>query len=204
MDVESLIVAWGALGIILVMFLESSILPIPSEIVFVIAGALSGRLGMSYWEIAFYCSIGSALGGMFGYFLGANGARPILHRFGKYVFLTPERLEKMEDFAKKHGLVGVFIGRLTPIVPFKVFSIASGISKVPFWGFVFFTFAGTFPRAYVLTAFGYALKEFLFETVFASIVIIGSYVFFLKWRRLRAKKDASAAKRRISREAKGA
>ncbi|MFH0961669.1 MAG: DedA family protein [archaeon] len=195
MDFNSLMLSLGPLGIVIVMFLESSILPIPSEFVFIAAGALAGQLGLSYWEIALYGSIGSALGGAVGYFLGVHGARPLLHKWGKYILLTPARLDKAENFARKHGLFGVLVGRLTPIVPFKVFSIASGIVKLPFWGFFILTLVGTFPRAYLLSAFGSAVGKYFIETLFAALLLVATYVFFVKWRSGRRKKrDANFEK----------
>ena len=69
-------------------------------------------------------------------------------------------IAKAEAFAKKYGAASVLIGRLLPVVPFKVFSIASGITKVPFVPFVVFTMIGVLPRILLLAYFGHAIMQY--------------------------------------------
>ena len=73
---------------------------------------------------------------MAGYALGRYAAMPVILKLGRFVFIKPHHINKAEAFAKKYGAWSVFIGRLLPVVPFKVFSIAAGIIKVPFIPFV--------------------------------------------------------------------
>ena len=84
---------------------------------------------------------------------------------------------RTEHFAKKYGSWSVLIGRLFPIVPFKVFSIASGITKIPFVPFVIFTIIGVIPRIIILSVFGmglvkYAKQTFLLVAVVALVVAL--------------------------------
>src|SRR5512137_2428361 len=115
-----LIQQWGDLGVFAAMFLESSIVPIPSELIIVGAGAI----GIPLPSILIFGGMGSALGGLVGYLIGRYAALPVVLKLGKYVFIKPHHLKKAEEFAVKHGAWGVLAGRLMPVVPFKVFSIA--------------------------------------------------------------------------------
>ncbi|PIU40987.1 MAG: hypothetical protein COS99_07940 [Candidatus Omnitrophica bacterium CG07_land_8_20_14_0_80_42_15] len=155
-DLIELIKRFGNLGVFIAMFLESSVVPIPSEAIVIGAGAI----GISIYSIVIFGSLGSTLGAMVGYSLGRYLATPVILRFGKYVFIKPHHIYKAEAFAKKYGVPGVIIGRVLPIIPFKVFSIASGITKIPFIPFVLCTLVGVIPRMYVLALFGSAVLKF--------------------------------------------
>jgi len=146
----ALITRWGDIGVFAAMFLESSIVPIPSELIILGAGAI----GVPLPSIIIFGGLGSTLGGICGYMIGRFAGYPVILKFGKYVCITPHRLEKCEAFARKYGGWGVLGGRLTPVIPFKVFSIASGIVRTPFLVFVLFTLIGVLPRMYLLAVFG--------------------------------------------------
>lgn len=110
----------GDVGVFIAMFFESSIVPIPSEVVLLGAGAA----GIPLRSILIFGALGSTLGAVVGYMLGRYAALPVILRFGKYVLIKPHHIYKAESFAKKYGIWSVLIGRLLPVVPFKVFSIA--------------------------------------------------------------------------------
>ena len=110
--------------------------------------------------IVIFGSLGATLGAMVGYAIGRYVGLPVILRFGKYILITPRRLEKADVFAQKYGAWGVLIGRLIPIIPFKVFSIASGITRIPFIPVVVCTFIGVVPRMYLLGLFGVLLMKF--------------------------------------------
>jgi len=154
---------FGDAGLFLAMFLESSVIPIPSEVV--IAGA--GAIGIPLISILIFGSLGSTLGAIVGYSLGKYAAMPVILKFGKYVFIKPHHIYKAEAFAKKYGVMSVLIGRLIPIVPFKVFSIASGITDIPFIPFVLCTLVGVIPRILVLALFGSAVVKYTKPVVLA-------------------------------------
>ena len=107
----------GDAGVFVGMFLESSIVPIPSEVV--IIGASS--VGISIISIVFFGSLGATLGSMVGYCLGRYAAMPVILKYGRYILIKPQHIEKAEDFARKYGPWSVLIGRILPVVPFKVF-----------------------------------------------------------------------------------
>ncbi len=174
-QLASLISNYGDLGVFAAMFLESSVVPIPSEVVIVAASAV----GIPLVSIVIFGSFGATLGAMVGYAIGRYVGLPIILRFGKYILITPQRLEKADVFAQKYGAWGVLLGRMVPIIPFKVFSIASGITRIPFVPFVACTFIGVVPRMYLLGLFGVFLMKFTKLCVILTAVAVVAYVSFV-------------------------
>jgi membrane protein DedA with SNARE-associated domain len=166
-DLTGLVSKFGDAGLFLAMFLESSVIPIPSEVI--IAGA--GAIGIPLMSVLIFGSLGSALGAIVGYSLGKYAAMPVILKFGKYVFIKPHHIYKAEAFAKKYGVMSVLIGRLIPVVPFKVFSIASGITAIPFIPFLLCTLVGVVPRILILALFGSAIVRYTKPVILAVVAI---------------------------------
>ncbi len=158
----------GDIGVFIGMFLESSVLPLPSEVV--IIGASS--IGIPIISIVLFGSLGATLGSMVGYSLGRYAAMPIILKYGKFVLIKPHHIEKAEKFAKKYGVFSVLIGRVLPIVPFKVFSIAAGITRISFLPFVICTLIGVIPRMFLLSMFGASLAKYTKPTLLITGGII--------------------------------
>jgi membrane protein DedA with SNARE-associated domain len=169
--ITELITKHGDVGTFIAMFLESSIIPIPSEVV--IAGA--GAIGVPLWSIVIYGALGSTLGAMVGYAIGYFAGRPIVLKLGKYIFIKPHHVEKAEAFALKHGVWSVLLGRLLPVIPFKVFSIASGLTKIPFVPFVICTMIGVVPRLILLALLGAMMVKYLKLACAAAILLAAGY-----------------------------
>ncbi len=186
-DFTALIAKFGDLGVFLAMFLESSIVPIPSEAILISAGAI----GVPLIAILIFGSLGSTLGAMVGYALGRYAAMPVLLKFGKFILIKPHHIYKAEEFARKYGTTSVLIGRVLPIVPFKVFSIAAGITRLPFLPFVFCTLVGVLPRILILAIFGSAIIKYTKVTVllviFAVLIFIALKVTHSFYQRRKAK-----------------
>ncbi len=181
-----LIAQLGELGVFIAMFFESCLVPIPSEVIIISAGALGIPLG----SVLIFGTLGSTLGAIGGYALGRYAAMPVLLKFGRFILIKPQHIYKAEEFAKKYGVASVFIGRVIPIIPFKVFSIAAGITGIPFAPFVLCTLLGVLPRIFLLAIFGAAIVKYT-KAVF--ILIIFAVLIFLAHRILRyiyAKKEA--------------
>ena len=174
-QLAALISNYGDFGVFAAMFLESSIVPIPSEVVIVAASAV----GLPLAAIVIFGSLGATLGAMVGYAIGRYVGLPVILRFGKYILITPQRLEKADVFAQKYGAWGVLIGRLIPIIPFKVFSIASGITRIPFIPFVACTFIGVVPRMYLLGLFGVLLMKF--TKICVILVAVAAVLYLAVW-----------------------
>jgi membrane protein DedA with SNARE-associated domain len=163
------------LGIFIAMFLESSIVPLPSEVI--VAGA--GAIGIPIISIVIFGSLGSTLGGICGYLLGRYAAMPMILKFGRFILIKPHHIEKAENFAKKYGVWSVLVGRMIPIVPFKVFSIAAGITKIPLIPFIICTLVGVVPRMYILALFGASILRYKKPALIAVLFIV---LIFLAWK----------------------
>jgi membrane protein DedA with SNARE-associated domain len=158
----------GDAGVFIGMFLESSVVPIPSEVV--IIGASS--VGIPVISIVFFGSLGATLGAMVGYCLGRYAAMPVILKYGRFVLIKPHHIEKAENFARKFGSCSVLIGRVLPVVPFKVFSIAAGIVRIRFLPFVICTLVGVIPRMFLLSMFGASLAKYTKPTLLITGAII--------------------------------
>mgnify|MGYP001565608612 CR=1 FL=1 len=177
--IRELMLSLGPLGIFVGMFLESSILPIPSEAVLVAAGLL----GFSIVDITIFGGLGSTTGAIVGYYIGLYGGRPFLNKYGKYFLVTSDKLKFVEIWFKKWGAYSVLVSRLIPFIPYKVFSIASGIGKIKFSTFVIFTLIGSIPRSFILGYFGSLLytTQNIIIMAFAIILAIVIPIVILKF-----------------------
>ncbi|MGD0335545.1 MAG: DedA family protein [Candidatus Omnitrophota bacterium] len=172
-NITGLIARFGDIGIFLGMFFESSIIPIPSEVV--IAGAAA--VGIPILSIVIFGSLGSTLGAMLGYALGRYAALPVVLKFGRFILIKPHHIAKAEAFAKKYGAWSVLIGRVLPVIPFKVFSITAGITKINFPSFVLFTLIGVVPRIYILSLCGLAILRYKTPALIIISVLLLIFLF---------------------------
>jgi membrane protein DedA with SNARE-associated domain len=173
--IMSLITNMGDLGVFLGMLLESSIVPIPSEVIIIGAGAI----GIPILSIVIFGAMGSTIGGLGGYLLGRYAAMPIILKYGKFVLIKPHHIYKTEEFAKKYGVWSVLIGRVLPVVPFKVFSIAAGITRIPIVPFTICTLVGVVPRIFILSIFGTTVVKY---TRHSLMVIAGILLIFIAYK----------------------
>lgn len=181
MDLHGLVDRYGAVGVLVAMFLESSIVPIPSEAVVMAAG----YGGLPLWTIVWAGAVGSTLGGCVGYALGRSGVRSLLDRYGRWIGATPERLFKLDAFSTRYGVFSVLVGRLVPVIPFKVFSIGAGISRIAFGGFVVMTLLGVIPRLMLLAVAGEWLRRATLPMMLV-FVLLGGGIYL--WHRQKSKK----------------
>ena len=187
-NAAKLITDLGDVGVFIAMFLESSIIPIPSEVIILGAGAL----GIPVMSILISGALGSTLGAIVGYLLGRYAALPVILKFGKFILIKPHHIYRAEAFAKKYGVWSVLIGRVLPIVPFKVFSIAAGITNIPLVPFIFCTLIGVLPRIFILSYFGSVLMQYkkpaLLIAFFAILIIIAVKITHIIYNGKKAKK----------------
>ena len=144
----------GYVGIFLMMFLESSFFPFPSEVAMIPAGYLvyKGSMNMGWALLA--GALGSLAGALFNYVLALYFGRAFLLRFGKYFFFTEKTMIKMEQFFTRHGEVSTFLGRLIPVVR-QYISLPAGLAKMNLWKFSFYTTFGALIWITILAIFGY-------------------------------------------------
>lgn len=152
----------GYIGIALLMALENIVPPIPSEVIMPLAGfaVTQGRLHFVYVVLA--GTIGSVLGATPWYFLGKswglNRTKKIADRYGKWLTITGEDVEKAKIWFDKRGYFATAIGRLVPGIRTYI-SIPAGISKMPLIPFLIYSTAGSIVWVSFLTYAGYLLGE---------------------------------------------
>ncbi len=146
----------GYTGIVVMMFLESSFFPFPSEVVIPPAGYLAsqGRMHMA-WVIAAGVA-GSVLGALFNYWLAVVLGRPVLLRYGRYVGLTPRAMDRVERFFRTHGEISTFVGRLVPGIR-QYISFPAGLARMPLVPFAAYTALGAGVWVVILAAIGYVV-----------------------------------------------
>ncbi len=153
-----LIFDWGYLGIFIMMSIESSFIPFPSEIVLIPAGYLASKGDMNIAMIMVSGLGGSMVGAFINYYLALLLGRKILKRYGKYFFIKEEALVKMDGFFDKHGHISTFVGRLIPGIR-QLISIPAGLSRMNLGIFSFYTALGAGIWALILVLLGYFIGE---------------------------------------------
>jgi len=148
----------GYPGIFLLMAMESSVIPIPSEVVMPPAGYLAQQGQMSM-TLAILCgTAGSLVGAYANYFAAHFLGRPLLLKYGKYVFITEEKFAKVEIFFLKHGEISTFIGRMLPVVRHLI-SLPAGLAGMNHLKFSLYTLLGAGIWVTVLTCIGYFIGD---------------------------------------------
>ena len=157
--------AVGYLGVAIWVAIESVIIPIPSELVLPFAGFLVGTgdsiepltgQPWSYWLVVLAGTLGATAGALIAYGIGLWGGRPIVERWGRYLGISHEDLDRAEAFFDRYGDYAAFFGRLVPVIRSLV-SFAAGISRMPLGRFVLFTFLGSLPFTALLVFAGLQL-----------------------------------------------
>ena len=187
----------GYIGIFIMMFLESTFFPFPSEVAMIPAGYLASKGEMNLYIAILVGILGSLFGALFNYYLARNYGRKAVLRFGKYFFFDEEKLKKMEDFFEKHGSFSTLTGRLIPAVR-QFISLPAGLSKMPVSPFVIYTTIGAGIWVIVLALLGYIIGEnqelinqYLHQIIIATLAIIAfaTVVYSWVWKKNRLKKN---------------
>jgi len=146
----------GYLGIAGLMTLESACIPIPSEIIMPFAGHLvtTGRFSL-FWVIILG-AIGNLIGSIVAYAIGFYGGRRVVEKYGKYILVGSEELDRADRFFHKYGNLSVFFSRLLPIIRTFI-SLPAGIAKMRFWRFFSYTFIGSLLWSTLLAYIGFFL-----------------------------------------------
>lgn len=143
-------------GIVALMAMESSILPVPAELVMPPAGYWVAKGEMNAWIVLACGTVGSVLGALANYWMAHVLGRAFVRRFGRYVLLSERSLDRAERFFADHGEISTLVGRLLPVLRHLI-SIPAGIARMSVSRFVTFTALGAFAWCAVLTGIGYFL-----------------------------------------------
>lgn len=144
---------WGYWGVFFLMALESSIFPVPSEIVMPPAAFWAAQGRMNFWLVVLAGTAGSYFGSIVTYYVSKVAGRPFVNKYGKYFFLSDTKITLTEAWLQKHGPVGIFISRLLPVVRHLI-SIPAGIFKMDVKSFSLMTITGAFIWCLILSWFG--------------------------------------------------
>lgn len=157
-------------GVVVIMALESANIPIPSEVTMPLAGwMLVQDRGLSAWQAVWlgglWGGLGCTLGSVLSYALGAWGGRPLVQRWGRYILVHEEDLEKADRWFARWGDWAAFISRLLPIVRTFI-SFPAGVARARIVRFTVFSFVGSF--------------------IWCGLLALGGYYFGQNWEELRA------------------
>lgn len=153
-----IIEATGYLGVTILMIFESMIAPVPSEAVMPFAGFLIYEGKFSWLGVGLASTLGSVIGSLTSYYIGLYGGKPLVEKFGKYLFLDKHHLELTEKFFAKYGDGAVFFSRFIPVVRHLI-SVPAGIGEMNIGKFLLYTTIGAGIWNMILTYVGFILKE---------------------------------------------
>lgn len=190
-------------SITLLMGIESTFVPLPSEIVIPPAAYIASKEGshLNIYLVILFGTIGAYLGACFNYFLALTLGRPLLHKFadskfGKLFLLSSEKIQKTEDYFKTHGKTSTFVGRLIPGVRHLI-SIPAGLARMNFLAFSIFTILGAGIWNIILAVIGYfaegqseLIDRYSHEIgyIFLGIIAVVAVFYLVKYLKKKAKK----------------
>lgn len=150
------IFALGYPGIIVLMAIESSFFPFPSEVVLPPAGYLAAQGRMNVYLAIGSGLLGSLIGALINYYVAVVVGRPFLHRYHKLFLMRESSLDRAEAFFRRHGEISTFVGRLIPVIR-QLISLPAGVARMRLDRFVTYTALGAGIWCVVLTVIGFAV-----------------------------------------------
>jgi membrane protein DedA with SNARE-associated domain len=156
--IVAVISAMGYSGVVLLMGIESACIPLPSEIIMPFSGYLVSRGEMNLWGVAVAGAVGCVLGSLVAYWVGMYGGRPLIEKYGRYIFLSRHDLDLADRWFSKYGEAIVFISRLLPAIRTFI-AFPAGVARMNLTKFIIYTFAGSLPWCLGLAYVGQKLGE---------------------------------------------
>jgi len=178
----------GYAGIVLLMALESSFVPFPSEVIVPPAGYLAAQGKMNIYLVVLSGITGSLIGALVNYFIAVYMGRGLLKKYSRYFFLNEEKFGKVENFFLKHGEVTTFTGRLIPVIR-QYISFPAGLAGMNIPKFCFYTGLGAGIWVVVLAWVGFfignnpelmhsKLKTIsILLLVFVAVILVGYFYY---------------------------
>jgi membrane protein DedA with SNARE-associated domain len=153
----SVISALGYTGVFVLMLLESTAVPLPSELVMPFVGFLVSQ-GRFTWLVLLAATAGSLAGSLLSYTIGRYGGVPLLRRYGKFILLNEEDMKNTQRWFTRRGEATIFIARFVPVVRHLI-SIPAGVGKMDLKRFCLYTVAGALVWNSLLAYIGYLLGQ---------------------------------------------
>ncbi len=182
---------WGFILVFILMAIESSFIPFPSEITLIPAGFFAYRGALTFGVpeldmiIVILCGIaGSLVGAFFNYYFAFLLGRPFLYKYGKFFFVKPKLLNRSEEIFREYGEIATFVCRLLPGIR-QLISLPAGLSKMSLGRFALFTGLGAGLWSAILTGIGYYLgslsnnmstREIMFR---GKDILMGNYIWIV-------------------------
>lgn len=186
--------------IFFLMLLESTVIPVPSELVVAPAAYHSAAGNLDIWLVILFSTLGADAGASINYLAGWLLGRPVIWRFadsklGKLCMLSHEKIEKSEAYFNNHGMVATITGRLIPGIRHLI-SIPAGLAKMHYWKFMLYTTIGAGAWNFILATMGWYLHTIVPEDqlhdkileygeyiklVIVALVVIAIAYFTIKW-----------------------
>lgn len=154
--VQHIVLSMGYPGLFVLIMLESTLIPIPSELIMPFAGYLAHTGEFSLPVILVINSVAAVVGSGLCYWIGVAGGKPLLLRYGKFMGVRRKDIERTETYFARHGKATILIGRFLPVVR-HIISIPAGIARMPLTPFFLQTFIGATIWGTVLIFIGYEL-----------------------------------------------
>lgn len=155
---EHIIGTMGYPGIGLLTLLGNANIPIPSEAVLPFGGILAAKGQMNLHLVAWVGTLGSVIGSVISYGLGAFVGTDFLRKYGKYVLMRTDEIAIAEHWFERHGLMVTLWGRFVPLVRSFV-SLPAGMVRANFWIFLLYSFLGSLPWCYLWAWLGFKVGE---------------------------------------------
>jgi membrane protein DedA with SNARE-associated domain len=180
----------GYPGLVILMAMESTFFPIPSELVLPPAGYLVSQGSMNGIAVVAAGTLGSLLGALFNYTLALYLGRPLILKYGKYILLTREKFQKVDDFFTNHGEISTFTGRFIPVVRHFI-SFPAGLARMNLARFCLYTMLGSCIWSAILTCIGYLVgnnielvKQYMHQvTLVVILCLVVLVAVYIRWQK---------------------
>src|SRR5437660_7978763 len=195
----------GYAGIVLLMAIESACIPLPSEIILPSSAYLVYTGRFNRWLVMVAGAFGCVVGSLVAYWIGMYGGRPLIEKYGKYLFISAHDLNLADRWFDRFGEVIVFVSRLLPAIRTFI-AFPAGVARMNLKKFILYTFAGSLPWCLSLAYVGQKLGEqwdkdphlknlfHRFDFVIGIIIVLAAAWWI--WRHLRHARSEEAKKRR--------
>jgi membrane protein DedA with SNARE-associated domain len=186
---QDIVARMGYPGVFILIMLESTLVPVPSELVFPFAGYMASKGVFNVYILLVINSVAALAGSSIGYWIGAAGGKPLLLKYGKYLLIRKHDIEKTEKWFANHGKATIFIARLVPVIR-HIISLPAGVARMPFRSFLLQTFLGSTLWGSFLILLGYYLgknwesvanKLKRFDLVIGIVVVVAVMAIALRW-----------------------